>query len=127
MSTSPARTLRKGFLERTARGRRIAIHARDGRLWKRFAHRLFDSLGAVPDRCDVIRAALGATRGRALAVAAMVAAQVAGTEMDDEIRAAPRARRMPAAGAAMEHRRKAAPVDEDKALLAAFEAFPEVR
>ena len=83
----------------------------------------FNLLGATPQGQNIWVATAWAGARHALAVAAMVAAQRAVAFVKHPKRAAMPAGAFPAAVAAMEHRRIAAPVQEHQALLAACDAF----
>src|SRR6185295_3237236 len=96
------------------------------------AERFLDALGTAPERLEVAIAASGAGARHRRLGAAMVAAQAgvspraAGARgMQHEVRAAALAARGPAARLAGEHRRIAAPVDEDEALLAPRQALAD--
>ena len=100
--------------------RAVAIDAQNARGGKRARQRAFDALRALPQRQQILVAALR-TRGRnAFLMAAMVAAQALVLEMQHELGRAAMAVRGPAATPANQHRRITAAVDENQALLAAF-------
>src|SRR5206468_11340972 len=83
---------------------------------------LFQPLGAAAERRDVEVAALRAGARHALGEAAVMAAQCTIELVEHAPRAAVRAAALPAAIGAMQHRRIAAAVEEDEALLAAIDA-----
>jgi hypothetical protein len=108
--------------ERRAPPRDVAVDPYDPRRGKEAGDRFLDPLGAAADRTQVgIPAGWAEARHRVLR-AAMVAAQAPIRGVQHESRRAARAARGPAAGLAGEHRRVAAPVDEEKALLAERQA-----
>src|SRR5207247_8322470 len=76
---------------------------------------------------EVRAAATRARGGNALATPAMVAAKLRRAQVQDEIRAAARAGRMPGARAAEEHRREPAAIHEDERLLSARQALAHRR
>src|SRR5438105_4600566 len=113
--------------ERAFRARGVGIDARDAR-WcaiaaaQRLGQLLLQPLGAAADRRDVEVAALRACARHTLGEAAVVTAQRAIELVEHAPRAAVRATALPAAIAAMQHRRIAAAVEEDEALLSAIDA-----
>ncbi len=103
----------------------VAIDARDARLRQRCAQRLLDALRALPHRRQIRPAARRARSRDALAVPAVVAAQLAGPRVQHQVRAAAAAGGVPGACAAEEHRREPAPVHEHQRLLAARQALAQ--
>ena len=92
-----------------------------------FGQLFFEPLGAAADRRDVEVAAFGAGARHALGEAAVVAAQAAVELVEDAPGAAVRAAALPTAVAAVQHRRVAAAVQEDEALLAGVDALLQRR
>ena len=115
----------EGFRECAARGCSVAIHAGDDGAGHDFAQGFLDALRPLADRSKVGAAAIGAVSGRSLPVAAVVAAQLSRAKVEHQVRAAARAGRVPATVAAVQHRREAAAVDEDEALLASLQALAQ--
>ena len=103
----------------------IAVDAQDARLRKTFGKNGFDALRAAPERLDVLIAAGRASARHAALEAAVMTTQAPVGEMQNEIGSAARAMRNPAARGAGQHRRIAAPVEEDEALFAALEPLPD--
>ncbi len=79
----------------------------------------------TPDRAQVDVLALRAGAGRALAVVAVVAAQLAAALVQGQARVATRAQRHPAAVVAQQGRREAAAVEEHQHLLAGGEGLAD--
>src|SRR5439155_9504172 len=100
----------------------VAIDPRDAGARQCRVQRFLDALRAMADGGDVGAATAGTLHRHALLVPAVMAAHAALGAMQHQVRAAARAGRMPLAGAAEEHRRETAPVEEEERLLAALEA-----
>ncbi|OMP13723.1 nucleolar complex protein 14 [Corchorus olitorius] len=101
----------------------IGVDAGDAGLRKQLAERLFDALGAAPERRDVDVAAVWAVMRDARFVPAVVAAQAPLRLVQHQVRRAARTARQPAARVAGQHRRVAAAVEEQQALFAARQAI----
>ena len=104
------------------RARRIAVDAQDAGFGKAFDEHGFEALRTAPEGQQVDVAAIGAGARHARFEAAVVAAQAPVRQVQHEVGGATLAARDPAAGRTGQHRRIAAPVEEDQALLAALEA-----
>jgi hypothetical protein len=126
MSTSPACTRRASPRARLS-ARAVGVDAGDPRLGKQRRELLLEPFGAAADRRDVGVAAIGAGARHRRGQAAVMAAQRPVLLVEDAPRAAMRAAAQPAAFAALQHRRIAAPVEEDEALLAARHALVQCR
>jgi hypothetical protein len=106
-----------------ARARRVTIDAQHARLRKELGQARLDTLGAAAEGLDVlVTAARAGVRNRTVA-AAVMAAQAAIGEVHHQVGRAVRAAADPAAGRARQHRRVAAAVEKDQALLAALQAL----
>ena len=105
----------------------VGIDAGDARLRQQRGQLFLQLLGATADGRDVQVAAVGAGAWHALAQPAVVAAQRAVGLVEDAPRAAMRTAALPAAGAAMQHRRVAAAVEQQQALFALFNALLDGR
>ena len=114
-------------LERAFPARAVGVDARDPRFGKQRRELLLEALGAATDRRDVGVAALRAAARHRFGEAAVVAAQRPVLLVEDAPGAAMRAAAQPAAVAALEHRRVAAPIQEDEALHAAADALAQGR
>ena len=127
--------LRELLLQRALQPRAVGVHAGDARrravrparVGQQFGQLFLQPLGAAPERRDVDVAALRAGARHAFGEAAVVAAQGAVDLVEHAVGAAVAALAAPVAGAAGEHRRVAAAVEEDQRLLAARDAFPDGR
>ena len=113
--------------ERALLARAVGVDAGDARFRQQRRELLLEPLGAAPDRRDVEVAALGTGARHRLGQAAMVAAQSPVLLVEDAPGAAVRAAAEPAAFAALQHRRIAAPVQEHQALLAAGDPLAQCR
>src|SRR5207237_2978298 len=105
-------------LQRPLAARDVAVDASDARLGEGRLQACLDALRALSERCEVEAAAARAGGGNPLAMTAMMATQLRGGAVHDEIRAAARARRVPEARAAGQGRRETARRAEDGAVLA---------
>ena len=112
-STSPRVHGAELRLERALVARAVGVDAGDARAGQQRGELLLEPLGAAADRRDVGVAAVGAGARHRLGEAAVVAAQGAVLLVEDAPGAAVRAAAQPAAVAALQHRRVAAPVEED--------------
>jgi hypothetical protein len=116
------RQQRLPFLRRTGG---IAVDAQHTCLREALAQHGFEALGATAEGQQIDIAAVRAGARNAGFETAVVAAQALVGQMQHQVGRAAAAARNPAAGRAGQHRRIAAPVEEDQALLAALEAHGE--
>ena len=105
----------------------VGVDAADAGAGQQRGDLLLELLGAAAQRRDIGVAAVRAGARHALGEAAVVAAQRAVGLVEDAPCAAVRAAALPATGAAVQHRRVAAAVEQQQALLAARDALLDRR
>ncbi|VVN09466.1 hypothetical protein PS623_03714 [Pseudomonas fluorescens] len=103
----------------------VAVHAQYREVREQYFQALFGALGAGTHWAQVDMRALGAAQRQALVIAAVVAAQHAGTLVHGHACIAARAARHPATVVAQQCRGKTAPVEEYQHLLAGFEGLAD--
>ncbi len=121
---SLAKPLQDGFVLALG-GDRVAIQPRDPRFGKLVVQLLFHLLRADPQKVDVFALALGAVRGHALGVVAVMAQQTAVAAVKRERDGTVHALHALAARAAGHEAGKPAAVQQDDGLLAVIHAVPD--
>src|ERR1039457_5438793 len=110
---SLAEALQDGFILALGGGR-VAIQARDPRFGKLAVQLFFNLLRADTQKVDVLALALGAVRGDAFGIVAVMAKEAAVAAMKGEGDRAVHALHALAAGAAGDEARKAAAAEQDE-------------